>query len=851
MREKLGKRLLALGLTAAMTAGLCACGKDDKTDASGSASNALAKEHVYRVQDMELPQLYADNSSGNMQVRATGSGDGSVYMLLQIYDYGNDYSEDDFRLISMKEDGTDMTMTALEIPSAPNAEDNAGDADTDAADAPVADQEEAADEDFTVDADSAVNLGAGDVGTDYSYSYENYYPFVIKNNGEVYAVKTSYYENWSDPENYVNESTYSLCGWNADGTFAWEKELEGIGDHTDGDTYTWFNNFFQGSDGKLYLLLSVSGEDTTYERLTVSEDGTLGERQPLSEETNRVLRNLDQMIPKQDGSLFVTYRDEEEWTKVYYTGYDIASDTLGETKDFPSSVEFTYDYNVMTAGKTHDLIFTGNGGIYYWDEGAENAELMVDFVNSDMYVESVYGIMELTKDSFIGFYCENWESGVKAGLFTYVDPSDIKDKEVLVLAGRWIYSDIKQRVIEYNRNSEEYKIVLKDYSIYNSYEDYEAGITKLNNDIIAGNMPDILIGQDLPIENYISKGWIADIDALIEKDEELSKTEFMQNAFDAYRVDGKLYYIVPDFEVYTVIAKEKWTGGKDSWTMEDMQQALAAMPEGAQSFGADTTQNVFLSLAMNYCGNQFVDVSTGKCSFNTEDFISILEYAKTLTSAEETTEGYDEDFWDNYWEGYQSQYREDRTLMMQANFWQFSEMASAINGYFGEPVSFVGFPTESGNGSYIRSSNTYALSAKSKHLDAAWDFMRYYLTDEYQKNSVSYFPVQKEAFYEKSKEALERPYWTYEDENGETVKEYYDLTIYINGEDVPYDPLSQEQLDQVIAFIESVHNSYYYNEDIMNIINEETEAFFSGQKDAKAVADLIQSRVQVYVDENR
>ena len=67
---------------------------------------------------------------------------------------------------------------------------------------------------------------------------------------------------------------------------------------------------------------------------------------------------------------------------------------------------------------------------------------------------------------------------------------------------------------------------------------------------------------------------------------------------------------------------------------------------------------------------------------------------------------------------------------MQVNFWQFNQMANSINGYFGEPVSFVGFPTDTGNGSYIMSGTTYVLSAKSKHLEAAWDFMRYYLTDE-------------------------------------------------------------------------------------------------------------------------
>ena len=38
---------------------------------------------------------------------------------------------------------------------------------------------------------------------------------------------------------------------------------------------------------------------------------------------------------------------------------------------------------------------------------------------------------------------------------------------------------------------------------------------------------------------------------------------------------------------------------------------------------------------------------------------------------------------------------------------------------------------------------------------------------------------------------------------------------------------------------------------MLNIITEETESFFSGQKSAKDAADVIQNRIQIYVNENR
>ena len=99
---------------------------------------------------------------------------------------------------------------------------------------------------------------------------------------------------------------------------------------------------------------------------------------------------------------------------------------------------------------------------------------------------------------------------------------------------------------------------------------------------------------------------------------------------------------------------------------------------------------------------------------------------------------------------------------------------------------------------------------------------------------------------EYSKTALDRPFWTDEDGN----KQYYDIEMTINGENIKIDPLNQQQLDEVLEFIESVDRRFFNNEFITNIVTEECGAFFSGQKSAADVAKIIQNRVQNYVDEN-
>ena len=61
----------------------------------------------------------------------------------------------------------------------------------------------------------------------------------------------------------------------------------------------------------------------------------------------------------------------------------------------------------------------------------------------------------------------------------------------------------------------------------------------------------------------------------------------------------------------------------------------------------------------------------------------------------------------------------------------------------------------------------------------------------------------------------------------------------------------QEEVDAVRALIDSVDTAVEYNQQISTIISEEAAPFFEGQKSASEVADIIQSRVQIYINENR
>jgi ABC-type glycerol-3-phosphate transport system substrate-binding protein len=169
-----------------------------------------------------------------------------------------------------------------------------------------------------------------------------------------------------------------------------------------------------------------------------------------------------------------------------------------------------------------------------------------------------------------------------------------------------------------------------------------------------------------------------------------------------------------------------------------------------------------------------------------------------------------------------------------------------FNGQFGEEVTFIGFPCEGRNGSVINANMNFVISKECKQIDGAWEFVRYFLTDEYQETIEWELPVNKEAFDKLAQKATERPYYMDGDQKVE-----YDEYIYINGEEFILPPMSQEQVDSIVAFIETVDKVSYYDEQVQAIIDEDAAPFFDGAKSAADAASVIQNRVQVYVNANR
>lgn len=636
----------------------------------------------------------------------------------------------------------------------------------------------------------------------------------------LYCLMESYYEDYSDPDNYIWEEHRSLVKQKFDGTEEWSISL----DKEDSEESVYVNSLLCDSDGSIYVFMG-DGEVQIY-----NPDST------LKKTYNLETMDFGNVMISADGKIMLVVWGEEDGQ--YIKVLDKETGKLSESYKVPGN---SYNYSYY-GGTGYDLFLTDSTALYGYNLGDENMTEIMNFVDSDIDSTSLYDVQTIsdTTQFYAGYYSYAEDKQCYAR-FTKIPPEEVVEKKILTLGCCYIDSDVRRQVVQFNKTNEQYRIQIKDYSIYSTETDYMQAYTKLNSDIVSGNMPDILVlSSALPVDSYMAKGLFEDLYPYIDADEEMDKSDFMTNIFDAFSNDGKLYQLIPSFSVVTVAGKTADVGTESGWTLDDLNAVMASKPEGTKIF-FDTIRETVLNYCIQMSSEQFINWETGECSFDSEGFVKLLEFISQFP------EEYDESqYSDEFWLESESTYREGKTLLAISYMGQFSDFQMMEKGTFGEDVTLIGFPAANKNGSALDASLSFAMSSKSENKEGVWEFLRYFLSYEYQKDAYG-FPTNLKRYEELKQEAMQKPY--YYDENGDKVE--YDMTYYIDDKEIIIPPMTKEEVQEFEEFLFSLNQPSVYNDDLLNIIKEEAAAYFAGQKSAEEVSKIIQSRVQIYVNENR
>lgn len=584
-----------------------------------------------------------------------------------------------------------------------------------------------------------------------------------------------------------------------------------------------------------------------------------------------------------------------------------------EAKAWGTDYPLPYTANNIYNG-TDKYLFYYNGGesLYGYNAETQEGERLLSWSAADINMDRLV-FFSFLPDGRVAAMTQDWarvnngddyshKQITELAILEEKDASVLADKTVLTFATMGVNSDIRSAIIKFNKTNDKYRIEIKDYSEYSTEEDYQAGLTKLNTEILAGAAPDILSVSGLPLQQYGAKGILEDLWPLIENDPAIGRENLMERVFTAAEQDGKLYQVFANFGIDTVIGSRKVVGDDLGWTLEELKAALATMPEGCSIFDESDTKSGMLMYTMGMNTDAYVDWDSGECRFDSDEFKAMLEFCNSFPAEydwESRGEDYEEEpvritagkqmlkrvslggfddfqMYEAMFAGteglrtYESSYGSGGSYTVVTTGSASSSSASMgmdMNTFQrlipGRYVTFKGYPMEDGScGSSFSISNGIAMSSACKDKDGAWSFIRELLLPvadrKYYGDAYSWnFPTNKTDFDAAVAEAMEVEYETDSegkqvlDQDGNPVERSKGGWSWGDSLSIDIVATTQEEYDQIMELYNAVETVTNYDTSIYDIISEMAGSYFTGDKGLDETASLIQGKVQLYINENR
>ena len=373
-------------------------------------------------------------------------------------------------------------------------------------------------------------------------------------------------------------------------------------------------------------------------------------------------------------------------------------------------------------------------------------------------------------------------------------------------------SSIWRAIAEFNQTSQDYYVVIKNY---------DNNIDRLNADMAAGNGPDIIdMTYSEYYESYVRNGYLEDLSSYLDQSQ--YKDDIIWNILDAYRMDGGLYLFTPQVQLTGVAIHPEYTVAMEEWNMKTFLELIEQNGWEKALFGTQPGDPDALLLSL-IRGRQeeLIDWEHGKAYFETEEFVSMLELCREYAKADWSDAGE----WTFEERKYNTLLRE---VISGGNFCYYLFNTDV----YGREYPIYGYPTLTGQ-SYVLTacSDSCAIYSGSGQKEGAWTFIESLLWESNQKycgiNNPG-FPVRSSVLRELAEESKS-------------------ITVQSGGEMLKITD-AEIRIMEDILYNGKLCNGML-NRNIWSVILEETAPYFAGDKNAEDVAHIIQSRVEIILQE--
>ena len=350
--------------------------------------------------------------------------------------------------------------------------------------------------------------------------------------------------------------------------------------------------------------------------------------------------------------------------------------------------------------------------------------------------------------------------------------------------------------------------------------------TRAMADLVAGKGADIYYVSGADMRTLYEKGVLADLSDTL--DEELRESLY-NGAISCGVIDGRQIGLPVEAYVTTLLVSgELWE--KESWTLAEALAVMEEHPEfekllTSRRYMAKSTA-LRLLLLQDLPNSPFLDMDAGVCDFNNELFIKALEIVGDATGDNDPP----------------SIMKDGRAASFRPNTDSFADFSAEMS-VLGEGFYPVGFPTEAGNGSYWNADYFLVVSDRTKQREVIDAYL----------NSLYSLARQSELSCPVRNDIVEKNIYYMDDYMDTSLYEHpwkYSIgggryeALHTKPDGSPWTAEYRDILDKALPRCQST----YYIEDI---ILEEAATYLSKVKTAEQVAETIQNRVQLYLNEQQ
>lgn len=487
----------------------------------------------------------------------------------------------------------------------------------------------------------------------------------------------------------------------------------------------------------------------------------------------------------------------------------------------------TFDSKVIHAAFSEEgiLYLTDKKNLWKLEDNKEPVKLC-EYLKQDCFMESLQKMTVLAEDDIL--LLAKYDK--KYHLLSVKEGERPAEKQEITLAALYYTtnSSLQKSIIQFNRENEKYHVKLL---LPEDGEDELDYLSKIQMEVSAERGPDLFLDNVIEARACAENGYIQSMEGMLEED-----GDYWPAALEGGKIDGIQYGLPYECEMILAAYSEELTGGKTTWTVSEMMEAVRASQAEMLCYDYTGTDIVYNFGLLDNNNKDYIDWTKGESHLTEAPFLELLSFAKEYAD--------------------RGQYKEEEVgemlqqgkIAAEINYYfsQLSEMNYLETCFQGKSAS-IGFPCVEGNGIYVRPVNLYWNSSSDKR-EGIKEFITYLLSEEVQKKYVEFTGSFSDSDTTMPKIAVRLSAIDYSIERM-CVKKEDSGDMWHHGVQFKMDYFTEIQAEQFRFLLEHAKPNNWNVSAISEIIYEELSPYFEGERTAEEAAQILDNRIQLYLDE--